>query len=479
MVFFSFLFAKKNRRLFGLILFFSCVSCQSLNQSKKPLKIRETSTVIDNSYFEQQALTNYLKAENAFFKSDRTSALKRFKKARLFAPQSAHFQKRIAELYETEGLLSLAINEYKSLIKKTSHKREFLKKLTDLYAKQQLNNKALEQNDLLLKQEPYSFPLILKKTTLLINQKNWETALKTLKTAEKQAVLLEEIIQSLLFRAYVFAKQGKIKDSLKVIQKINKLDFPEEKLVLQVAVFYKNFDTEWTRRYLESFQKERGVTAATSRVLLEGAISSKKWAKAMHHIQQLEDLGQMREQHYFYKALFLLKEKQYNKATPYLKDLQNQQPQNGHYNYLLALNYEKNQQWPKAIKTYQKVPPYSPYFLAAHLQIAQLWQKQGEYEKSFELLNHLAFNQPASPQAVLLYAESLWDTGNKRQAVSVLTKALKYHPDHLDILFLRGFYFKESGSEDLAIKDMSQILKIHSNHREALKLVSSLQAENS
>ena len=478
---FSFLGTKKNIKFFGVIIF-SCISCQSLNQTRKPIKTGlqkdSTSIIIDNSYFEQQAVTNYLKAESAFFESDFTTALNYFKIAKLFVPQSTHFQKRIAELYEKEGLLSLAISEYKNLIK-TFHKKEILAKLTDLYALQRLDNKALEQNDLLLTQDPHSFPLTLKKAILLIQQENWKTALKALKKAEKQAVLLEETIQSLLFRAYIFAKQEKTEDSLKIIRQIKKLDFPEEKLVLKIADFYKNFDKELARLYLEDFQRQKGITPATSTALLEEAIFSKNWEKAMCHIQQLKDLGQMEEQHYFYSALFFLKEKQYNKATPYLKDLLNQQPQNGHYNYLLALNYEKNQQWPKAIKTYQKVPFHSPYFLVAHLQLAQLWQQQGEYQKSFELLNHLAFNKPASPQAVLLYAESLWNTGNKKQAVNVLTKALQYHPDHLDILFLRGFYFKQSGAVDLALEDMNQILEIRSNHSEALKLVSNLQAENS
>ena len=103
--------------------------------------------------------------------------------------------------------------------------------------------------------------------------------------------------------------------------------------------------------------------------------------------------------------------------------------------------------------------------------------KQGKYKKSLRLLNSLAFDKPISPQAVLFYAESLWDIGKKKQALTTLTKALRYHPNHLDILFLRGFYFKQSGSDNLALEDMNQILKIRSNHSEALKLVASLQVE--
>lgn len=479
---FSFLEIKKYIPFLEFIIFFSLISCQNLNQTKKTIKTdshkKLMSVVIDSNYFEQQALTNYLKAESAFFESDFPTTLNYLKQARSFAPQSTHFQTKIAELYEKEGFPSLAINEYKKLIKKSSNSKKILEKLTNLYASQQLPKKALEQNNLLLKQTPQSFPLTLKEAILHINQENWKEALKVLKKAENRAVFLTETIQTLLLRAYIFGKQKKTKKSLETIAQIKQLDFPEEKLVLKITDFYQNFDTEMAQLYLESFQQQKGITVATSKALFQKSLATNKWEKARFYVEQLKDLGEMKEPHYFYISMFFIKKKQYNKAIPYLKDLITQKPQNGHYSYLLAMNYEKIKQWPKAIKIYKTVPLHSPYFLIARLQLAQLWQKQGKFKKSFKLLNHLAFNNPVSPQAVLVYAESLWKTGNKKETLNILSKALKYHPKNLDILFLRGSYFIQTGQTELALEDMNQILKTHSNHSEALKLITLLQTEN-
>ena len=478
---FYFLKLKKNRKYLAfLALLLTHFACQNLSQKKASFynPKNKASIIIDKNYLNLQADLNYLKAETAFFESDTAKALSYLKKSQLFAPQFTHFQKRMAEIYEKEGFFSEAINKYKELTQKAPNKTSLRVKLTDLYALQQFHNKALEQNDLLLKQAPNSFPLIFKKAILLINQEDWKSALITLKTAETKAVELEETIQTLLFRAYVFTKLQKIEKSLETIKQIKKLDFPEEALSLKIADFYKNFNRETAKLYLEDFQKEKGLTPATSKALLKQALSSKNWKKAMIYIQQLEDLGQLEEQHYFYIALFHIKENRYKTAILYLKDLTAQNPQSGYYKYLLAKSYEKSQQWPKAIKTYQKIPFYSPYFLTAHLQLADLWKQQGQYKKSLKLLDHLAFNKPTSPQAALLYAETLWDAGDKKQALNTLTKALKYHPDHLDILFLRGFYFKLSGSINLALEDMKQILTIQSNHKPALKLIASLHSEN-
>ena len=474
-----FSFAKKTQIVFFCIIVIFCgLSCQSLDQTQKLKQLKlnhkhSNSSLIDKNYFEYIANLNYLKAETALFSADFITALKYLKKAKAFAPQSIHFQKKMAELYKKQGLSALAVEEYKELIQKTNNK-VFREKLIDLYAEQGLDKQALEQIDLLLQKPAPNFQLILKKSVLLSQKENWTEALKALKTAEKQASLLEETIQTLLFRAYIFVKQNKAEKSLEILKQIEELDFPVEKLALQTAEFYQNFSAKKASLYLKGFQDKKGISPAVSTALLNSAISSKNWENAEQYIQQLKDLGELEEQHYFYKTLFLAKEGQYKRAILYLKDLIAQSPHNGHYNYLLALNYENSLQWSKAIKIYQKMPAQSSYFLVAQLRLAQLWQKQGKYKKSFNRLKHLAFKDPVSPQAVLLYAESLWNIGNKKKALSILSKALKYHPNHSDILFLRGFYFKQTGAVKLALEDMNQILKNDSNHSEALKLIASL-----
>ena len=481
---------KNHRLLLGVIIsIFTCFSCQNLNPKRNagisaaPFFISNNkaskSPLIDKNYMEHQALLYYLKAENALFESDSTKALNYLKKSILLEPQSSHFKKRMAEIYEMEALFAESANIYENLLKKQAEKKEWRKKLIDLYARQGLNNKALEQNALLLKQNPHSFNLILKQALLFLKQENWKSALKTLNKTDSKAIFLEERAQLLLLQAYAFIKQNQIEKSLSVIEKIKKTTVPHEELALKIADFYTNFNTESALLYLKDFQQKNGSTQQTTRFLLKQALSSKNWKTAMHYTQKLKDFGALEEPHYFYSALFHLKEKQYNQAILYLKDLVNQNPGNGYYTYLLAASYEKNQEWNKATSLYQKTPSHSPYFLTAHLQLAQLWQKQGLYKKSLGLLKSLAFNKPVSPQAVLLYAELLWDIGKKKQALSALTKALKHHHNHLGILFLRGFYFKQSGSANLALEDMNQILKIRSNHSEALKLIASLQSENS
>ena len=482
----------------------SCLSCQSFQKKKQSIKTNSyvdkkigslqqkplKSTVptqkaysipiIDKNYFKVQADSAYLKGEEAFFKGDNTKALKYLKTALLFAPHSLHLQKRLAYIYEQEGLFAEALSHYQVLLKKTEQNKEFYQKLTDIYALKGLNKKAFEHHQHLLDHEPDNFSLWLKHALLLIHQEDWVGTLKALKKAKAKALSTEDKVQSLLSQAYVLAKLQNLPKSLKIIDQLNHLPIHEEELVLKVAEFYKSLQQDLLAlSHLERFQQTQGVTPLVAKSLLDYYISFEHWEKALQQMNHIQALGQFEIQHYFYMAILLLEKRNYNRALVFLKDLVAKEPKNGQYLYLLAMAYEQKKEWLKALNTYSRVEISSPHFLTAQLQSAQLLKQLDQNKKAFSLLKKLSFPKQGgiSPQALLLYAESFWNTGKKKKALKVLTKGLKEKPFHAELLFLRGFYLKQSGQEKLALKDMNQILKNHENHEEALNFIAAFYSE--
>lgn len=476
---FSYRYSKKPlKSALVFFIFLSCLSCQSLDQTKKAPKTRFRSggkaMVIDQSYFNIQADSAYLKGEEAFYKGNNPTALRHFKTALLFAPHSLHLQKRIANIYEQEGLLAEAVNYYKILSQKIKKNKEFHQKLSSIYVLNDLNEKALELQKYLVQREPDNFSLWFKYALLLIHQEDWNLALRALQKAEEQALGVEEIVQSVLSQAYVWANLQNIPVSLKTMNKLARLPVYEPQVVLKIADFYKSLGQNQTAlSYLEHFQKTQGVTKPVSQALLDYHISQENWEKAAQQIQQLLDLGQLENYHYFYMALLLMEKQNYDQALVFLKDLTAKNPQNGQYLYMLAGVYEQKKDWIRALKTYNQVHLSSPHFLAARLQFAQLLGRLGLKKRSFSILKKLSFPDKGdiSPQALLLYAESLWRAGEKTTAISALSKGLKNHPFHADLLFLRGFYLSQSGKEEQALKDMQKILTKQENHEEALNFI--------
>lgn len=496
-------YMKKILKLFGIFfIFFSCFSCQNLNRSKKADRTnvyididrknhqaqqtknfylkRTASQLIDQNYFEVKADFYYLKAERAFFSADNTKALQFFKRALLFAPYSVQLQKRLADIYKQEGLLTEAFRIYRDILQRSGQNKEIHQELTDIYIFQGMFDRALAKHQYLLNQEPDSFSLWFKQALLFASQKNWDSAIKALETAESKAFSLQERFQALLYQSYIFIKSKNTSRALKIMNSLQALQIPErEDLVLKTADLYQSLgQTEKGIDYLEDFQKQYGVKSFISKVLFDHYISSENWDKALSKLYQIQSLGQLENHHYFYMAMFFIKRKNYDSALLFLKDLRAKNPKNSQYIYLQAFVQEKRKNWLKAIKLYNQVENSDSQFLSAQIQSALLFQNLGQNRKSLSLLKKLSFSEEGyKPQALLFYAESLWNLGYKKKSIHVLTKALGKHPLHTDVLFLRGYYLKKSGNWNQALNDMEQILKLEKNHGEALNFIASFYSE--
>ena len=489
------LFSLKSIRFF--VVFLSCLSCQSPHkaqpafqkQNAKKIKADKKEALkqnpsapqsIDKNDFETRADSFYLKAETAFFTGDNTKALKYFKKALLYAPDSFHLWTRIADIYEQEGLFAEALSHYRKLLQKTGTNNRLYEKLTDIYALSGLNEKALEQHQQLLNQEPDNFSLWFKQALLLIRQEDWTSALKALNTAETKKHQLEEKIQLILSQAYILNKLDDKAKSLKTMNKLADLQIHNEELALKIAGFYKSLNQNLLAlSYLEDFQKKQGFTKEVSKTLLDYYISFEKWDEAIRQMKKIQVLGQLENYHYFYMAVLLIEKQNYDQALAFLKDLIAKEPQNGQYLYLLASVYEHKKDWLKALEIYRRVHSSSPHFLMAGLNSARVLSRMGQKQSSLNLLKKLSFSEDGdcSPQALLIYAESLWNSGNKKKALLVLTKGLNRKASHEDLLFLRGFYRKQIGQTSRALEDMRQILKTQENHEEALNFIASFYSE--
>ncbi|MBC6414948.1 MAG: hypothetical protein GDA46_00935 [Bdellovibrionales bacterium] len=451
----------KQSLFFVFLLFFSSsffISCQSL-KAQKDLNLKSSSKhsiVVDKSYLEYQSNLAYLKAEMAFLEGQSEKALEYLKTAKLFSiTDSFHLKERQADFLKEEGLLTEALYHYKELEKDDENKKRIQIKLMECYVLNKLYSMALEENKKLIEKDPKNFVFLFQKAILLISQKKWEESLKVFQNLLAYNPALDEKIQTLLFQSYVLTELNREKEVLKTWKNLFKLDLVDEATSMKLANFYKKIGkTNWAMAYLKKFQKERGVTPKVSLLLFELAFFSNKWKEAFYYTQQLEDLGVLTNQHRLYKVLYLKELKKYEDVIPYLEDLVATNPTHGQYRYMLAVIYRKTERWNKAIHAYQKIPFSSSYFLLSQLQLATLWQKQGQYKESLKLLKRLSFGEEMNPQAVFVYAESLWKIGNKKQAVSVLTLALKEDPHNLELLQLRASYFKELGFLESSLKDI-------------------------
>ena len=246
----------------------------------------------------------------AYFEEKPSKALKHFKEALLFRPNSPYLYKRIADIYEKEGLLAEALHYYQKMKRIRNQDLEAQQKLTELYRLRNLYKKAFDHQKELLQEYPEHFSVWFEQSLLLSYQGQWKEALKALETAGQLALNPAEKAQTLLPKAYILAKMKKADKVLHTIQELEKRPYPTEEFALKIADFYKSLGLPLLGiQYLEKVQKTKGETVLISKALLKYYLSKSKWKQARQQIWNIQTLGQLEEPHYFYMALLYFRGK--------------------------------------------------------------------------------------------------------------------------------------------------------------------------
>ena len=117
-------------------------------------------------------------------------------------------------------------------------------------------------------------------------------------------------------------------------------------------------------------------------------------------------------------------------------------------------------------------------FFNARIRWAYLLKEENQWPKALGIMKKLTSQFRKNPLSFLMYARFLKDADRLLEAITVLNKAGTLFPDHLEILFLQGFYLEEAGKTTLSIKNMEKILKTNPHHVEALNFLAYAYAQN-
>jgi len=455
-----------------LSVFFACFSLQSLSQSKTLVFISDSTdaVTIDQNYFQIQADGLYLKAEMAYYNNQAAKAIDYLKEALLQDPHSIHFRTRLADIYREEKLFAEASLQYKFLIQNTGHP-EFSYKLAEIYSLRGLNKAAMQ----LYGKSHF------QKARLLMENQQWNRALKFLNSSLKQTETLLDKAEILLLKAYIYERQSNKLKAKQVFQNLLNLNVTNESFILKASQFYTE-SKQWKRAQslLLSYQQKEEASVRVAKALFMLFLSLDQMDLVYKQFLLLEKLAALEDTHYLFITSFLISKNRYQEAIPFLKDLKYKHPDKGYYRYLLGFVYEENRDWKAALKEYESLSKSSGYFTRAQMQIGQIWKKQGNSQKALKILRKasLPLKNLKDPKILLVYAQYLWEEGEAQNAILVLKKASNVFITNTDILFLKAFYLKQLGEAQESLQIMEQVLKFNPAHGEALNFIAYTYAEN-
>jgi len=132
-----------------------------------------------------------------------------------------------------------------------------------------------------------------------------------------------------------------------------------------------------------------------------------------------------------------------------------------------------------ALAHYQQVTVGDQY-IAARSRAAQLLQQQGKVAEARALLQDTKSNSP-SEKAHLLLAESqlLRETGQGKEALVLLERALVDQPDNVELLYEAALLAERQGRPDLLESRLRHLLRLRPDHPHALNALGYSWAERS
>ena len=408
------------------LLFFCVLKTSAKIQSIPP------STVWDASRLRIQADSLYLKGEKALNEGRKSLSVDFLKQALIYDPGAGHLLLKLGEIYTREGLWAEAVRQYERILEKDPFSRSAHSRLAEIYAFNSLIQKALLHYGILREQNPKNFPFSLQYSLLLIQEKNWPSALTALKEAEKRAIHRDQRVEVLLAEFSVYDFLNRPLEQKKRLEQARALKPEREDLTFQIASLYVRLgDFSQAVHVLKDYQKRRPLPSLqTTRALTGLLMALNRKTEALHQLLRLKSVGGLNRELNFYLSALLIERGQADRAVPFLKDLMAHPPFPRGSRYLLGLAYEKQGRVPQALQEYKNISTESPYFVPGCMQQARILQDQGKPRKALAPLKRAFSRNNRSSSIAGRIGELYYELKDLKNSRVFFEKAAVLERDH-------------------------------------------------
>lgn len=151
-------------------------------------------------------------------------------------------------------------------------------------------------------------------------------------------------------------------------------------------------------------------------------------------------------------------------------------PEEGWYHLALAM-VESRGAYKEALPLLDKVSPSSPFYKRALLLRAQLLAETGDPKQAISIMRGLRLEFPDVPELWRMEAQFLGRADEGDEALSVLNQAVSKWPDDMDLRFSLGVELDRQNKKDEALSIMEYIVSKSPNNPHALNYVGYTLAE--
>ena len=226
---------------------------------------------------------------------------------------------------------------------------------------------------------------------------------------------------------------------------------PDKALEVFLALVEVDNDTVETHLALGSLYRRRGEVDKAIRV--HENIMARQTLKPEHREHAMYALGE----DYFRAGLFDRAEQMFarlselpGRRTPALR-------------FLLRI-YEQQCDWEQAIATHRRLvelasPPNPTAIAHYYCELAEAAYKEGNRERTLELLRHVRNEQRNFARSALLRADLAWDMGERDLAARLCQRVADLHPQLLPLVLQRFVRVAQSDQANEAVRNFRPLVR--------------------
>ena len=232
----------------------------------------------------------------------------------------------------------------------------------------------------------------------------------------------------------------------------------EDAALFKARILVSQKDNAQAQRYFEEFLQSHPAARSVRLHYARFLVDQKQWEQAREQFKQVVAAAPKDADSTYAVALLALQTNRLEEAQTYLKRVIELRPDNDQARIYLGQALEQDKRYAEAAHWYGQIESGDLY-VEARSRLAVVTAKQGDIAKAQELLHAVPTeNDQQRVQLVLAEEQLLRDAKRYRDALDVLSAALKRIPDDKELLYARALVAERLDMLPLLESDLRAIL---------------------
>ena len=411
-----------------------------------------------------------LGAENRW--EEAVSALKR---AISFDPQSNYLPLILAQVYVHQQQPKLAVKTLEVLLSKDPENVAGHQLMGDALSFQHDFPAAIEHFRSALEIAPDNNSLKLRLAMSLIQLGRKDEAIEVLETLLKQQ---PDVALAQLYLARLYLGEKQIDKASLIYQQLLKSQPAQLQAVLEYGKILEQQDQEATLELYQNYLTENPRAAAVRQQLAQYYLAKHQLGEALEQFQVVRQQYPDNLQIINQIGLIQLELEEWTDAEKNYRLLLHSDNQLGRNQYYLAMALSGQGKREEAIAVLEPVAEDLTAFPEAGLQLAYLYKQNGQNDKAISLLRQMIAQDIQTPEVYYYLVAFLGDLGDPKQATAAALAGIEKNPADTQLLYQLGVLYEKQNMRMAAVETMEKVLLLDDAHADALNFLAYDQAES-